>query len=194
MRLMETAPTGPARKFGDAHIYYVLHILNNSGVMSRGVLADILGIGEGSVRKILTLLKEWDLVTVRQTGITLSDHGREFLKNIPMRLVKVPRSDYVIGTYQQGILVEGIADRITNGMYQRDSAIIAGATGASVLVMRDGALLLPKSWNMDIRDGQFAAEVRRSSGISEGDALIITGASDPDIAALSAVATGLDML
>ena len=193
MRLYDPTRTGPACRFGDAHIYYVLHILSREGIVSRGRLAEMLGIGEGSVRPISGILRRWGLIEVKQSGVYLTEDGRSFLRDISMRMVDAPYSDYVLGAYQQGILVSGVADRITDGMYQRDRGIIAGASGASVFMMKDDSVIMPRNWNMDYRDPDFAAGVR-STGIGEDDVLVISGASDRDTAVISAIAIGLDLL
>lgn len=194
MRILESISSGPACNYGDAHIFYVLHILDQSRSMSRSNLARYLEIGEGSVRRIVQLLKEWGLISVRQTGITLTDYGREFLRNIPLRLVPVPHSDYVLGAFQQGVVVYGASKKISNGMYQRDRAIIAGANGASVFVMEGNTLIMPKSWNMDVRDPDFAKAVRNMTRLCNGDVLAVSGASDANVAAISAIAIGLDLV
>ena len=166
MRLVDDVKTGPACRFGDAHIYYVMHLIDREGTLSRANLARMLRIGEGSVRTIVEILRRWGMVDVRKTGISLTDEGRGFLNDISMRMVDVPQSEYVAGTYQQGILVNGVAGRITDGMSQRDRGIIAGATGASVFLLRDGSLIMPMNWNMDYRDPDFAGEIR---GVRDSD-------------------------
>lgn len=193
MKLTDTVWNGPACRFGDAHVFYVLHVLQMEGSLSRSSLADILGIGEGSARKIVDILREWGFINVRQTGVTLSEYGRKFMNDIPMTMVDVPRSDYVVGACQRAVLVRGTADMVSNGMYQRDRGIVAGADGASIFVMRDGAVIMPTSWDMDIRDPDFAGAIRRT-GIRDGDVLAIAGSSDPDVASIAAIAIGLDML
>ncbi len=193
MRLTDAFETGPERRFGDAHIFYVLHILNREGVMGRSSLSKALGIGEGSVRTILDILRRWDMVNIRQSGISLNENGRTFLRDIAMRMVDVPESGYVPGDFQQGVVVSGVAGRVTDGMHQRDRGIIAGATGASVFVMRDDSLIMPTDWNMDYRDPDFSREVRKV-GMCDGDVLVISGARERDTAAVSAIAIGLDLL
>lgn len=193
MRLTDTFGTGPERKFRDAHIFYVLHLLDREGVMGRSTLAKTMGLGEGSVRSIIEILRRWDVVDIRQAGISLNENGRAFLRDISMRMVDVPETGYVPGSFQQGLVVTGAADRVTDGMHQRDRGIIAGATGASVFVMKDDSLIMPTDWNMDYRDPDFSREVRKV-GMCDGDVLVISGASERDTAAVSAIAIGLDLL
>lgn len=194
MRFMDQVCTGPSCRFGDAHIYYVLHLLGENGRTSRSNMSALLNIGEGSTRGLCELLREWGMLDVCQFGMTLSEYGRQFLQNIPMRLVPVPRSDYVIGTFQRGVVVSKASQKVTDGMYQRDRAIIAGADGASVFLMEGGDLIMPKNWNMDVRDPGFSEKVRDMTSMKDGEILIISGASDPDVATIASIATGLDML
>ena len=86
--------------------------------ISRAALSSYTNIGEGSVRKIIEVLKTWKTIDVKQTGITITDAGIDLLKSIPMNLIDLERSEYVIGAFQQGVLVHGVSDKITNGMHQ----------------------------------------------------------------------------
>lgn len=194
MRFLESVQRGPACRFSDAHVYFVLHTLEKNGRMGRRNLADAVGIGEGSLRTLIANMKGWDLLDIKQTGVALSDVGRQFISNISMELVDVPCSRYVLGQCQCGILIHGVADSITDGMTQRDIAIVSGADGASVFLMKGGALMMPPFWNMDDRDPEFASELRSSVRIGEDDVLVISGAKDPYAAAVSAIAVGLEML
>lgn len=193
MRLIDDPECGSIRKFSDAHIYYVLICLDKDDPISRGTLSNITHLGEGSIRKIIEVLRTWGAIKVEQTGVTISGIGLELLGGIPIRLMDVERSEYVIGAFQQGILVRGVADKITNGMYQRDRGIIAGAEGASVFIMKDRRVIMPRNWDMDARDPAFAGRLR-NNGMDEGDAFIISGASDKTIATISAITIALDLL
>jgi len=193
MRLIDDVECGPACRFGDAHIYYALSLLDKEKPLSRRDLSDATQIGEGSIRKIIDILKEWRAISVKQTGIIITDAGRELMERIPITMIEMEKSAYAMGAFQQGVLVHGAADKITNGMYQRDRGIIAGANGASVFIIKDGKLIMPKSWDMDTRDPEFARSLR-GKGMKEGDAVIISGASDINIAAIAAISIALDLL
>jgi hypothetical protein len=192
MRLIDEPECGPACRFGDAHIYRVLMMLKKDEPISRQNLSQLTGIGEGSIRRIILILKDWGALANCQAGITITCSGLDLLKMIPFKAVDIKRSEYANGAYQQGVLVRGVADKITNGMYQRDRGILAGANGASVFMIRGGRLIMPKSWDMDTRDPEFAKELR-SKGMREGDVMIISGASDPNIALVSAISIALDL-
>jgi predicted transcriptional regulator len=193
MRFIDDSEYGPIRRFGDAHIYYALLCLDKDKPISRATLSSCTNIGEGSVRKIIEVLKTWKTIDVKQTGITITDAGIDLLKSIPMNLIDLERSEYVIGAFQQGVLVHGVSDKITNGMHQRDKGIIAGAEGSSVFVMRNGRVIMPKNWDIDARDPALAEQLR-NHGMKEGDTVIISGASDRTTAAVSAITIALDLL
>lgn len=193
MRLFDGTEYGPPCRFGDAHIYYMLTKLDRHRPSSRSKLSEDLGIGEGSVRRIASIMKEWGVITIGQTGMLISEQGIKLLHSIPIKAIDIERSEYAIGAYQQSVLVHGVADKITNGAHQRDGGISMGANGASVFVIKGGMLIMPKNWNMDIRDPKFAAELR-GKGMEEGDAAIICGASNPSIAAIAAISISLDLL
>ncbi|MDR3074914.1 MAG: hypothetical protein LBU30_02600 [Candidatus Methanoplasma sp.] len=193
MRLTDDPEYGPPSRFGDTHIYYVLTLLDESRPTSRMKLSEMTGIGEGSIRNIVGILKKWKAVEIRQTGIRISESGLKLRDSIPVKLVDVERFEYVMGAYHQGVLAKGVADKITNGMYQRDRGIIAGANGASVFMIREGRLIMPTNWDMDTRDPEFARHLR-SKGMEEGDVMIISGASDVRVAAVSAISIALDLL
>ena len=193
MRLIDNPEYGPLCRFGDAHIYYMLTKLDKNRPISRFRLSEEIDIGEGSVRRMTTIMKEWGTITVGRAGIVISEQGCRLLQSIPMKMVDIRRSEYVTGAYQQGVLVRGVADKITNGTHQRDRGIIMGANGASVFLIKDGILIMPKNWNMDVRDPEFAAELR-SKGMEEGDVVIVCGASDPNVAAISSISISLELL
>lgn len=194
MKIGEYTTGGPACRFGDAHIYYALSVLYDHERMGRRALADSIGIGEGSLRTMIATLKDWDLIDISRGGVAITRIGREFFSSIDLDIVDVPQSEYVVGTFQRGVVVRGFAERVTNGMEQRDTAIIAGADGASVFVVRDGSLIMPPAWMMEEKDLEFASLIRGSVPLDEGDVLIISGAEDPDIATVSAIAAGLGLM
>lgn len=193
MRLVDPDRMGPLRRFGDAHIFYVLHTLSIEGMMGRGKLSEAVGLGEGSVRKILETLRRWGMIDIKRTGIAINEKGRTFLRDISLRLVDIPPSEFIDTEFHQGVIVTGAAESITDGMHQRDRGIVAGASEAAVFVLADGALIKPPEWNMDCRDPGFAAKVREARAC-DGDAVVICGASEQSTATVAAIAVGLEML
>jgi hypothetical protein len=183
---------GPMARYSDAHIFVALDLLQNCGRMSRKSLMKEMEIGEGSVRGMLKVLREWKFVEVSQTGITITDFGRENLGKFGIRLVDFSDERYAVSSCQQGVIVEGIAQKVTSGMAQRDIAIRCGADGASIFVMRDNRIIFPMSWSVDDNDPELAGRIR-ATGIREGEALVLVDAKWPSTARIVAAAAGLAM-
>lgn len=185
MKIIEVPQFGPMFRFSDASIYWALHILSDGRRLGRKKLAETVGIGEGSMRRIIDTLKEWNLITVKQTGITITKAGQTFLSQIPIRVVEVELGGATVGDYSQSILVMGVSEKIHNGMQQRDAGIKAGATGCTTLVIRDGALMIPPDWNVDEKDPDLAYKIRKDTGITQND-IIIVGSADTKVLAVAA--------
>jgi len=192
MELINENNYGPMARYTDAHIFLVLDIIQRRGRISRKGLVEETGLGEGSIRGMLKVLKEWKWVEVKQNGIHITAFGKRSFDSFRLRYVDIYNEKYAVSRYQQGIIVEGVADSITNGMAQRDLAIKNGADGAAIFVMRGGRIIFPESWDIDERDPEFAKKIR-ATGIKDGDALVIVDTKDPDEAMAVAAAVGLAM-
>jgi len=194
MKIMEVPQFGPMFRFSDASIYWALHVLSDGRRIGRKKLAEMVGIGEGSMRRIIDTLKDWNFITVKQTGITITKAGQTFLNQIPMRIVDVELGGSTVGDYSQSILVMGVADKIHNGMQQRDAGIKAGATGCTTLVIRDGALMIPPDWNIDERDPDLAYKIRKDTGITQNDVIIVGSANTKVLAVAAAINAAFELI
>ena len=185
MKIIDVPQFGPMFRFSDANIYWALHLLSDGRRLGRKKLAETVGVGEGSMRKIIETLKKWNYIAVKQTGITITKSGQAFLNQIPIRVVNVELGDSTVGLYSQSILVMGVSDKVYNGMQQRDAGIKVGATGCTTVVIRDGVLMIPPDWNIDERDPDLAYKIRKETGITQND-IIIVGSADTKILAIEA--------
>ncbi len=192
MKIIESPQYGPMFRFTDANVYWALYILSSGKRIGRKRLADEIGVGEGSMRRILETLREWDMIQIRQSGITITRSGLGFLSEIPIKVVDVNLGDSIVGEYSQPILVLGVADKIQNGMQQRDAGIKVGATGCTTLVIRDGNLLIPPSWNVDEERPDVAKSVR-ATGMTENDALIVGSGNDQRTAMMAALTAAFEL-
>jgi len=185
MKIMEVPQFGPMFRFSDANIYWALHLLSDGRRVGRKKLSDMVGIGEGSMRRIIDTLKEWNFITVKQTGITITKAGKTFLTQIPIRVVDVDLGESTVGDYSQSVLVLNVSEKVFNGMQQRDAGIKVGATGCTTVVIRDGVLMIPPDWNVDERSPELAYKIRKDTGITQND-VIIVGSADEKILAIEA--------
>ena len=193
MRIIDTPQYGPMFRFTDANVYWALYVLSDGKRMGRKRLADEIGVGEGSMRRILETLRQWEMITIKQTGITITRSGLGFLAEIPIKVVDLDLKDAIVGTYGQAVVVYGVGKKIENGMQQRDAGIKAGATGCTTLVIRDGALMVPPDWNMDEKNPAVAARVREVTNITEDDAIIVGSAYDQHTAIVAALTAAFEL-
>ena len=193
MKIIDEPQYGPMFRFNDANVYWALHVLSDGKRMGRKRLAEEVGVGEGSMRRIIDTLKEWGFILIKQTGITITKSGLAFLNQLPIRPVNINLGEAVVGQYQQAVLVLGAADKVVNGMEQRDMGIKVGGAGCTTVVIRDGNLMVPPDWNIDERDPELAYKIRKDSGITQSDALIVGGADTQTAAVEAAVTAALSM-
>ena len=193
MRIIDTPQYGPMFRFTDANVYWALYVLSDGKRMGRKRLAEEIGVGEGSMRRILETLRQWEMITIKQTGITITRNGLGFLTEIPIKVVDLDLKDAIVGTYGQAVVVYGVGKKIENGMQQRDAGIKAGATGCTTLVIRNGALTVPPDWNMDENNPVVAARVREITNITEDDAIIVGSAYDKHTAIVAALTAAFEL-
>ena len=193
MRIIDTPQYGPMFRFTDANVYWALYVLSDGKRMGRKRLAEEIGVGEGSMRRILETLRQWEMITIKQTGITITRSGLGFLSEIPVRVVDIDLKDAIVGDYSQAVVVYGVGKKIENGMQQRDAGIKAGATGCTTLVIRNGVLTVPPDWNMDEKNPAVAARVREVTNITEDDAIIVGSAYDQHTAIVAALTAAFEL-
>ena len=192
MKFVDIGSLGRNCRYSDARIYYLLYYLDGHGPTSREELSNVLDVSEGTVRKMLSILKKWGVISVSYAGVEVTPHGKTILDAIPIRVFVPPTTNYVIGKCQSAVVVRGVSSKVTDGIQQRNNAIIAGARGASVFKMDNGVLIMPPQWNMDDKDPTFARHIRLE-GVEDGDVVIIAGARDDTTALMTSITAALDM-
>lgn len=185
---------GPARRYTDADVYWSLHVIQSEGIINRSDLSKNVRVGEGSMRKILSHLKEWDLIEIKQAGITITEDGNDFLESIPMRPIDIEIPNYVTGNNCQGMIVSGGASAITNGHHQCDIGNIVGATGCTAFIMKGGRVIMSPDYDLDEKDPETAEKIKNASTPNEGDVILIGSGDDWSSAMRAAVSASLDML
>ncbi|MCL2317450.1 MAG: hypothetical protein FWC44_00125 [Methanomassiliicoccaceae archaeon] len=194
MKIIDVPQFGPMFRFSDANIYWTVHSLSDGKRVGRKKLAEMVGVGEGSMRKIIDTLKKWNYVTVKQTGITITKAGLEFYLKIPIRIVHIELGGSSVGLFSQSVLVMGVSDKVVNGMQQRDAGIKVGATGCTTVVIREGVLMVPPDWNIDEKDPELAYKIRKETGITQNDVIIVGEAKTKLLAVEAAVNAALELI
>lgn len=161
--------------------------------VGRQELAKELGLGEGTIRTILKILKSKKLIQSTKRGHFLSKNGNEMLSQI-QKCLGVPQNAVLENIYPDkkkiGVIVKN-ASRLRKMHELRDIAVKNGADGALILKF-NGNLYAPES------DYEYDySELERYFKLKNNDILVIAFSSDfgnAEKAALSIAVELNDML
>ncbi|MEK6961321.1 MAG: winged helix-turn-helix domain-containing protein [Nanoarchaeota archaeon] len=177
---------GVSPKFSSIDVLRVFRIISKNP-LSRAEIVRCLGIGEGSVRSILDLLKEQDLIESTRAGHFLSTPGEYLAKEISSRVngpihVKCP----VFPNPFRAAVVVRKPMLSFDAVKMRDLALKWGADAALVLLMQGGSLRAPKAESkLDL--GHISDQLNPD----EGNMVILTFAASQQSADTSALAVAI---
>ena len=172
---LSTSVFGPRPAFHETDAYRALWIIAG-GQTDRKSLAQKLKIGEGSTRSVLKQLLENKLIEVRKRGAVLTKEGESFVSELKKSIPATGKIEKTDLTFQQeayAVRMQGsLAGRIKGGIEQRDAAIRAGASGATVLCLESGRLVFPDS-GYAVSQAQKNLFEEKLGELREGDAIIM---------------------
>ncbi len=197
--LVERREQGPSPAFSREHALLAFLTIGSSGEIGRQALAKSLRLGEGSMRTVLRKFVQAGYVETDTLGCHLTPPGRRLyasiLRDLPT-MAPVADSQAGIGSSQVAVLVRPKDGAAANGLDQRDSAIRAGATGATTYVIKDGKFTIPGSSPDCEKDfpGPIWPALRSELSPRDGDVVIICGAANDAAARIGALAAALTIL
>ncbi len=128
----------------------LLIIVDRAGPIGRYQLKDLLGLSdhEGTVRRMLVHLQKQGYLIASRSGCSLTPSGNAFLEArltaIGIAAIKpVDLHPLTMAAVTLGVHLPNKAHQIESAMRLRDLAIRGGATGATILLFKDGALSIP---------------------------------------------------
>lgn len=183
---------GPVPKFNDYHIWKAFQCLDGSSPVGRKKLSQLLGIGEGSTRTILSMMQEQSMITIGKSGILLTEVGTEFKKSVHMDIADITISDLTIGDRDCAVRVPKMARNVKYGCEERDAAIKSGATGATTLIYTNGKLIFPGS-DYPV-DSEVETKIRSVFSLKNDDVVIIGTGPTRESAEIGAVIAGLTIM
>ena len=183
---------GPIPKFNDYHIWKAFQCLDDTNPVGRKKLSQILGIGEGSTRTILSMMQDQSMITIGKSGILLTDAGTEFKKSVHMDVADISISDLTIGDRDCAVRVPKMARNVKYGCEERDAAIKSGATGATTLIYTNGKLIFPGS-DYPV-DPEVESKIRSVFSLKNDDVVIIGTGPTRESAEIGAVIAGLTIM
>jgi hypothetical protein len=134
--------------FDMVHIFKTLQLIENNGHVSRDLLCEELGLGEGSIKTLIKHLKMNNLIQTSNRGTKMTNRGgaifSELIASIPAETV-LPRCSIALGKFNHAVLLKELSYAVRSGIEQRDAAIRMGGTGATTLLFRENKFVMPAS-------------------------------------------------
>jgi predicted transcriptional regulator len=170
---------GPSMTSGPAHIFFALELIAVKPI-GRNQLAKKLAVGEGSVRTLITRLKNNELIETSRSGCSLTDKGymiwTKFVQLFPKR-GEIGKTELTNAKQNYAFLVKGNGRKVKSGIEQRDAAIVAGATGAVIIVSKLGHLTIQSvSSRLERKFPEAARQIKETFEPKDDDAVVLVGA------------------
>ncbi len=187
---------GPTPNFNLIHAVMLLMILEG-GAMGRKRISEVMGIGEGTARSLISRLRESGYVEVDRTGCRLSRRGRRELRELRRHLLG-PREVVLSELHRGGVVVFMVRRaglKPMNVVELRDEAVRAGGRGAIILLHMDGKLVFPETMEPVGKYGRNdELTLKEALDPGDGDILVIGLGDSPREAKMAALAVSLVML
>ncbi|MDG6941388.1 MAG: hypothetical protein JRN34_00475 [Nitrososphaerota archaeon] len=190
---------GPVPTYTSAHVLLVLLTIGDSGAIGRQALSTEAGLGEGAIRTVIKWLRADEYITVNASGCRLTPKGKhayaELKRLIPKTLV-LPRTTLTVGEVQVAALIKGKSDQVRSGIEQRDSAIKAGASGATTYLFRRSRFEVPGSPGDAEKLFPTEAWKKLKTGLEpeEGDVVIVCGSGEKHVSLIGVLSAALTLL
>ena len=197
-RVASKISPGRAPSFNDAQVVKALEIIGAYGTVGRIRLSKELGLGEGATRTLLKHLKKEGLIEVSRHGIALSEYGEKLFSNLKSKIsegIEIPNSPLTVGPFNIAVLVRDVAHGVRRGVEQRDTAIKAGALGATTLIFYRNKLTMPSSEEDVFKGIPSIHDLLVSKlGPKENDVIIVGSGETKSSAEIGAKMAALELL
>jgi len=170
---------GPSPSFRELHLAKAIEVIGEKPI-GRAGLSEKLQLGEGATRTLIDRLQTERLIKISKAGCELTKNGLSILKDLKSKFpkkIKVPASSVTVDAHNFGILIKDAANKVRNGIEQRDSAVRAGASGAVTLVFQQGRLFMPPLAMIESKEWPgIARQLLELFQPEENDVIIVCGA------------------
>ncbi len=190
IRLSQAANGRVSPVFKPHHAAVALVMIGREEPIGRYELCDRMTIGEGSARTLLKRLSEAGYIIAEgKQGQILTGEGKELYTDItndvPLGL-SLNVGDLVVYDFAYANLVKGRDEKVTDGIRQRDEAIIQGGhgiSGSTTLVQKSGLLVMPPDdYNILLEYEEEAMLITESLRAENGDVIVIGSAINQNLA------------
>jgi len=181
--------------FDLVHVFKTMQMMEENKRISRSLMMRELGLGEGSVKTIVKHMKMSGLVENSNAGMWLTNKGKSIYTKLHISIPKemdIPKCSIALGKFNHAVLLKDMAYNIRSGIEQRDTAIKAGAVGATTLVFRNERLVLPGTGEDLMRNDQkIHSLIIEKLAPEENDVIIIGSSQSKKIAEMAAKSAAL---
>ncbi|MEM4574173.1 MAG: DUF4443 domain-containing protein [Candidatus Caldarchaeum sp.] len=188
---------GPSPAFTGIQLLYLIFLVGSEPFIGRKRLTQLLGLGEGSVRTMLSRLSRLGYAKSTRSGIVLTDNGKQLHEKLTLIVKSLKKVDFEMpweAAVNYGVLLRGVADNVSTGVEERDEAVRHGALAAMILAKLSDGLYMPKITNLSVERPEFANTVEAFFQPEVGDVIIITGAGTEHEAKYSALAAAFKLV
>jgi predicted transcriptional regulator len=156
---------------------------------SRADLKNELELGEGTIRTILNILKNKELIESTRKGHFLNNKGNNFLKKINQNIeIKKIKSNKIYPEFKKvGILVKSLNKDLKIDYKLRDIAVKHGSEGAIIFHYVD-KLIIP---NSDYE--KSFSDLENLFNFKKNNILIVTFATTDKLAEYGALAVAIEL-
>jgi hypothetical protein len=185
--------------FTEPHLILTILFTGDSKLIGRQALAGKVGLGEGAIRTILKKLKEDGYVDTIASGCYLTKKGAlayKVLKGTIPRIEQLDSTGLTVGKKQVAVLLRTRPTKLVYGVEQRDSAIKAGAAGATTYLIQGTKFQLPGGSKDCEKDfpGPVWKTLRAKLQPLNGDVLIVCGSDDGTTSRLGAISAAMTLV
>lgn len=185
---------GTPQRYSDSDMFWAMYLMSGSARVGRKSICKTLGIGEGSVRSILTILTDCRLLDTYQTGSILNARGHDLFDSIPITPAEIDIPDWIPGEQCFAIVVKGVGSKVTDGMRERDAGVRVGGHGCTTIVFRDGRPFVPPDGDLDEFAPEYSEYLMSLDIAGPEDAIIVGSADDEATARTSATNAAFGLL
>ncbi|MHA1769020.1 MAG: DUF4443 domain-containing protein [Candidatus Thorarchaeota archaeon] len=201
IELAQPADGRVAPAFKPHHAAVALILIGREQPLGRYDLCDKMSIGEGSVRTLIRRLTEAGYIEASgKQGQALTQKGTELFDEVTSDIPRGLELDVrPLVMYDRAFanLLKGKVELVTDGVRQRDEAIIQGGygfAGATTLVQKKGLILMPPE-DFHVLTGyeQETLLIMDALHPEDGDVIVIGSANDLNLAREVAMAAAMTL-
>ncbi len=189
---------GPPTQFSSWHLLAAFLIFcEASKPLGRYQLGEELELGGGSIRSLVRFFRNRNLIEPHhRQGHMLTPQGKHQclkLRHVLVKFTKIPQSSFTVDKFNFGCHLRQLARYVTDGVQQRDAALLAGATGATTFIQKADPqkLIMPISYEIAKQDIGMLID---PFDLQENDVLIVGSGPSHLAARLGALAATLTLL